>query len=95
MTVSEPYAKELGRQIEELEAENERLRAALTDARNKLRQYGEWREPSANLLIDLADEVDAALSQQITEKEKCKPYSRGCLARDIPGATCQSPNCDC
>jgi hypothetical protein len=26
---------------------------------------------------------------------KPKPYSRGCLARDIPGASCQSPNCDC
>lgn len=23
------------------------------------------------------------------------PYSKDCLARGIPGATCQSPNCDC
>jgi hypothetical protein len=26
---------------------------------------------------------------------KPKPYSRECLAREIPGATCQSPQCDC
>jgi hypothetical protein len=26
---------------------------------------------------------------------RTKPYSRNCMARDIPGATCQSPNCDC
>lgn len=26
---------------------------------------------------------------------KAKPYSRNCLARDIPGASCLSPNCDC
>lgn len=26
---------------------------------------------------------------------KPEPYSRNCLVRNIPGATCQSPNCDC
>jgi hypothetical protein len=26
---------------------------------------------------------------------KTKPYSRECLARDIPGASCQFPDCDC
>lgn len=33
-----------------------------------------------------------------TEREGLKlaaPYHRGCQARDIPGATCQIPNCDC
>lgn len=34
MSISEPYAKELGRQVDELEAENARLRAALTEIRN-------------------------------------------------------------
>lgn len=24
-----------------------------------------------------------------------KPYSKDCLAHDIPGASCQKPNCDC
>lgn len=26
---------------------------------------------------------------------KTQPYSHGCLARRVPGSTCQSPNCDC
>ncbi len=29
------------------------------------------------------------------QEGKPEPYSRGCQARDIPGATCQHPNCDC
>ncbi len=24
-----------------------------------------------------------------------KPYSRDCLATEVPGGTCQSPNCGC
>lgn len=27
--------------------------------------------------------------------KKPRPYSRDCLASEVPGATCQSPNCDC
>jgi hypothetical protein len=30
-----------------------------------------------------------------TASPRPKPYSRGCLAREVPGATCQAPNCDC
>lgn len=29
------------------------------------------------------------------ELNKPAPYTKGCLARDIPGAICQSPKCDC
>lgn len=43
------------------------------------------------------------LDQPVTEcpvcfwkpKPRCVPYSRGCEARYIPAAACQSPNCDC
>lgn len=29
------------------------------------------------------------------QKSKPRPYSHGCLAREVPGATCLAPNCDC
>lgn len=29
------------------------------------------------------------------ENKRTEPYSRGCLATVVPGATCQSPDCDC
>lgn len=34
----------------------------------------------------------AAADGEIT---KPRPYSSGCMASDIPGATCQKPKCDC
>lgn len=39
--------------------------------------------------------VEVVVDGEITKPSKPKPYSSGCLASDIPGATCQSPNCDC
>lgn len=35
------------------------------------------------------------LAKHNHERPKPEPYSRGCQAREIPGASCQRPNCDC
>jgi hypothetical protein len=63
-----------------LEAEIGRLRAALS-----------WIEDHDPQIVDAAREklgIGAG-------KDKPKPYWKGCNARDVPGATCQSPDCDC
>lgn len=33
--------------------------------------------------------------KNLKQRAKPEPYSRGCLAREVPGATCLAPNCDC
>lgn len=58
--------------------------AAINDAQDY--RINEW------LKVRIAE---ARLDGEITKPSKPKPYSSGCLASDIPGATCQSPNCDC
>ena len=29
------------------------------------------------------------------ERDALKPYHADCLAREVPGATCMAPDCDC
>lgn len=53
----------------EMQAEIERLRAMLADASIDLRAWSRHSEPSANLLGDLADEIDAVLKPSAHEQD--------------------------
>ena len=57
MTISHEYAEELGRQIDELEAENERLREALT-------RISDWCPATQEMTLahQMAQEAEEALA---------------------------------
>jgi hypothetical protein len=51
--------------------------------------------PDCLAVTDFGSACEHSYPHELKYKTKPKPYSRGCLAREVPGASCQSPNCDC
>ena len=63
-----------------------------------------WSEDGKWFCLLVDDGVNKATVSLTPEEAKglardadpgCAPYSKGCEARYIPGAICQSPECDC
>ena len=76
----------------------ERLQAQMTIFQNVNRTDAAEIERLQRYINELFDHLrsrEKEIERLQSLVAKPKPYSSGCEARAIPGATCQSPNCDC
>jgi hypothetical protein len=99
---AESEVEHLAEQCSILLQEAEHLKKRITSLETALRfrddfikNRGMWDE-----FVKRATEFARSLRMEAYESarracDKPKPYSRNCVASEVPGATCLQPDCDC